>query len=261
MEGIIRHALVANPAMNIVLMAFADEHKNSMFETNIEPLEVKVHRQLAAYYRLPFLNLAKEVSERIRYKEFTWANDFKNLHPSPFGQNIYYQSIKNLFQIAEKEYKGDHFTSYVLPKPTDKHCYSNGNYTSVYLATKLQGFSVAEKWNPADKIATRAGFVNVPVLEATEAASSFSLSFSGTAIGIAVVSGPDAGVIEYRIDNGEYRALHLFTKSSKSLHLPIYFILSDGLQAGAHELEVKISAIKGSGGGNACRIVHFLVNE
>lgn len=261
MEGIIRHALVANPAMNIVLMAFADEDKNQKFFKNIEPLEIKVHRQLAAYYRLPFLNLAKEVSERIMYKEFTWENDFKNLHPSPFGQNIYYQSIKTLFQIAEKEYKGDHFASYVLPKPTDKHCYSNGNYTSVYLATKLKGFSIADQWNPADKIATRAGFVNVPVLEATGSGSSFSLSFSGTAIGIAVVSGPDAGVIEYRIDNGEYRTLHLFTKNSKSLHLPVYFILSDGLQAGAHELEVKISAIKGSGGGNACRIVHFLVNE
>lgn len=261
MEGIVRHALQVNPSMNIVLMAFADEHKNLAFANSAEPLEVKVHREVAAYYELPFLNIAKEVYERIANKEFTWENDFKNLHPSPFGQNIYYQSIKNLFQVAEKEYAGDHSADYVLPKPLDQESYSNGAYASIYLATKLQGFSIAEKWNPADKIATRAGFVNVPVLGATDAGSSFSLSFIGTAVGIAIVSGPDAGVIEYRIDNSEFRTLQLFTKSSKFLHLPSYFILSDGLTAGAHELEVKISAMKGSGGGNACRIVHFLVNK
>ena len=261
MEGIIRHALTTNPSMNIVVMAFADEDKNHDLEKNIEPLEVKVHRQIAAFYHLPFVNLAKEVYERIGHGEFTWKDDFKNLHPSPYGQNIYYQSIKTMFQLDNSENEGGKITGVKLPKPLNKDCYSNGAYAAVHLATKLQGFSIVDKWNPTDKKATREGFVNVPVLEATKVGSSFTFSFTGNAVGIAIVSGPDAGMIEYRIDNGETQTRSLFTKSSNSLHLPWYLILSDGLHSGRHELEVKTSSIKGNSGGNACRIVYFLVNK
>lgn len=261
MEGIIRHALTTNPSMNIVLMAFADEDKNRDFEKKIEPLEVKIHRQLAALYHLPFINLAKEVFERISQAELTWRDDFKNLHPSPYGQNIYYQSIKTMLQRADKEYEGGQITSAILPKPLNNFCYSTGVYAAVYLATKLKGFSVVDKWNPTDQKATRTGFVNVPVLEATKAGSSFAFSFTGNAVGIAIVSGPDAGIIEYRIDNGRTRTLNLFTKWSNSLHLPWYLILSDGLHDGTHELEISTSSTKGNSGGNACRIVHFLVNK
>ncbi len=261
MEGIIRHALTTNPSMNIVLMAFSDEDKNRDFEKKIEPLEVKIHRQLGAYYHLPFINLAKEVFERISQAEFTWRDDFKNLHPSPYGQNIYFQSIKTMLQLADKEYEGGQITSAILPKPLNNFCYSTGMYAAVYLATKLKGFSVVDKWNPTDQKATRAGFVNLPVLEATKAGSSFAFSFTGNAVGIAIVSGPDAGIIEYRIDNGRTRTLNLFTKWSNSLHLPWYLILSDGLHAGTHKLEISTSSTKGNPGGNACRIVHFLVNK
>ena len=81
-------------------MAFAYEDKNHDFDANIESLEVRVHRLLAACYHLSFINLAKEVYERIRNGEFTWEDDFKDLHPSPYGQNNYYQSIKSLLQIC-----------------------------------------------------------------------------------------------------------------------------------------------------------------
>ncbi len=261
MEGIIRHALTTNPSMNIVIMAFADEHKISNYEKKIEPPEVKVHRQLAAFYQLPFINLAKEVYERIGQGEFTWKDDFKNLHPSPYGQNLYYQSIKTMCRLAASEYKGGNINTASLPAPLNKDCYSGGMYAEVLLATKLRGFSVAERWNPPDQKATREGFVNVPVLQATKPESSFTLPFTGNAVGMAIVSGPDAGIIEYRIDNGLKKTHNLFTKWSNSLHLPWYLILADGLQPGKHVLTVKIIPNKGNSGGNACRIVHFLVNK
>lgn len=261
MEGIIRHALTTNPFMNIVLMALADEDKIRDFEKNIEPLEVKVHRQLASLYHLPFVNLAREVYERIEHSEFTWKDDFKNLHPSPYGQNLYYQSIKTMLQLADREYNYGYVSSAPLPEPLNRNCYSTGVYAAISLATELQGFSVVDKWKPADQKATREGFVNVPVLEATKPESSFAFSFTGNAVGIAIVSGPDAGLIEYRIDKGKTKTLTLLTKWSSSLHLPWYLILADGLQSGKHKLEVKISSIKGNSGGTACRIVHFLVNK
>jgi len=261
MEGIIRHALTANPFMNIVVMAFADEDKNHDFDTNIEPLEVRVHRQLAAYYHLPFINLAKEVYERIQHGEFTWKDDFKDLHPSPYGQNIYYQSIKTLLQISSMRYSDKGDSEVKLPRSLNKNSYNNGVYEDVHHASNLHGFSVVDNWQPSDQKETREGFVHVPVLEGTKRGSSFTFSFSGNAVGIAIVSGPDAGVIEYRVDKRKARTMNLFTQWSNSLHLPWYLILADGLRPGRHMLEVKISSTKGDSGGQACRIVHFLVNK
>ena len=261
MEGIIYHALTFNPSMNIVLMAFSDEDKNSDFEKNIEPFEVKVHRELAEYYGLPFINLSKEVYERIKHCEFSWDADFKDLHPSPYGYNIYYQSIKTLFQISQKEYNGESIVNVQLSKPQNKNVYDKGIYVDVFQATRLRGFAVIENWQPLDKKETRQGFVNVPVLEASKGGSAFMLSFTGNAVGIAVASGPDAGIIEYRIDKGKPKTINLFTAWSNSLHLPWYLILADGLEEGKHVLDVKTSSDKGNSEGNACRIVHFLVNK
>lgn len=261
MEGIIRNALTANPSMNIVLMAFADDAKIKDYEKNSEPVEVKVHRQLAEYYGLPFINLAKEVYDRIEVGEFTWKDDFKDLHPSPFGQNIYFQSIKSLLQLSEKNYDGGGIVNVLISKPQNKFTYDNGRYVSVNQATNLKGFSVVENWTPADQKGTREGFVNIPVLEATSAGSSFSFSFEGNAIGICIVSGPDAGMISYRVDSHNFQTLNLYTKWSNSLHLPWYLILEDGLKRGKHVVEVKTIPGNSDSGGNACRIVHFLVNQ
>ena len=260
-EGIIRHALSTNPAMDIVLMAFADEDKIMDYEKNIESTEIKIHRKLAEHYGLPFINLSKEVYERIKQGEFTWKEDFKDLHPSPFGQNVYFQTIKTMLQLAEIKYKGESIVPAKLPRPQNEGVYDKGLYGRIYQATNLKGFSVVDHWKPSDQKPTRAGYVNVPVLEAVEAGSSFSLTFKGDAVGIAIVSGPDAGIIEYRIDKGKTKTLNLFTEWSHSLHLPWYLMLADELKNVEHTLEVRISSSKRNSGGNACRIVHFLVNK
>jgi sialidase-1 len=88
------------------------------------------------------------------------------------------------------------------------------------------------------------------------------LPFNGTAVGIAVVSGPDAGIIGYSIDDQPSRQLNLYTQWSNWLHLPWYLLLGSGLTAGPHVLHIKISeASDPRSKGHACRIVHFLVND
>ena len=72
---------------------------------------------------------------------------------------------------------------------------------------------------------TRAGFVNVPVLLAENPGAEIEFTFQGTAVGIAVVSGPDAGIITYSIDGKKEQSVDLFTKWSRNLHLAlVYFI-------------------------------------
>jgi hypothetical protein len=60
-------------------------------------------------------------------------------------------------------------------------------------------------------------------------------------VGISVLSGPDAGMLHYRIDNGEEKTIDLYTQWSASLHLPWYLLLADQLGGGEHKLSVRIS--------------------
>jgi sialidase-1 len=92
--------------------------------------------------------------------------------------------------------------------------------------------------------------------------ASFDLPFQGCSVGIAVVAGPDAGMIKYSIDGKEEKELDVFNRYSRSLHLPQYFLLGDDLKKGHHTLHVKISGEHNEQSkGTALRIAYFLVNQ
>ena len=100
MEGIVRNARKANPTMDIVMMHFVDPSKMTSYREGKIPQEIVDHERVAEHYGIPSINLAKEVTDRIDASEFTWEDDFKNLHPSPFGQEIYAHSMKTLLNSA-----------------------------------------------------------------------------------------------------------------------------------------------------------------
>jgi sialidase-1 len=262
LEGIVRHALRANPYMNIVLMAFVDEDKMADYRAGRVPAEIQVHQAIAQKYHLPFINLAEEVTRRIDQGEFDWKNDFKDLHPSPFGHGIYFNTIKTLLA---KDFAGPapaHLVKQQLPAAADVFCYAHGAYAALTGAVKTTGFVFDSSWQPADAAGTREGFVHVPAWTAEQPGASLDWRFKGTAAGIAVVSGPDAGILEYRIDNGETKTVDLFTQWSSGLHLPWYLLLGDGLSNRQHVLHLRVSSTHNKGSkGTACRIVHFLVNR
>nr|WKN35484.1 GDSL-type esterase/lipase family protein [Tunicatimonas sp. TK19036] len=260
LEGIIRHAQQANPNLDMVLMAFVDPEKMETYRAGKIPEEVKNHDDLAKHYKISFINLAQEITDRIDAGEFTWEDDFKDLHPSPFGQQLYFHTIKTLLD-NEAQTEANQLISKSLPTPLAPENYSTGNYLSVSQAKKRQGFVVTKNWQPSDSASTREGFVHVPVLESTTPGSSFTLDFEGDVIGIATISGPDAGVIEYTIDGKSYPPIDLYTQWSHMLHLPWYKLLADELENGKHTLVLKLAQSSSTDRSSALRIVYFLVNE
>jgi sialidase-1 len=85
--------------------------------------------------------------------------------------------------------------------------------------------------------------------------------FDGSAVGIAVAAGSDAGIIEYRIDKGDWKKQDLYTQWSSQLHLPWFYTLGYGLKEGKHRLEIRVLPEKNSQSkGTACRIRYFYVN-
>ncbi|MBP0903850.1 GDSL-type esterase/lipase family protein [Mariniflexile gromovii] len=264
MEGIVRHSRKANPLVDIVMMHFVDPDIMQDYRAGKEPEVIKNHNKVAEHYSIPTINLAQEVTERIDHGEFTWKDDFKNLHPSPFGQGIYAHSM---IQFLDNAFIGqldndDKLTAHNLPIPLDEFSYENGILLDVKDIKLKKGWKIDPSWNPHDGKGTRANYVNVPMLISETPGRTINLTFEGNTVGIAVAAGQDAGIIEYRLDKGVWQKQNLFLKWSKSLHIPWYFTLASGLNNKKHQLEIRITDEKDPQSlGHACRIRYVYINQ
>jgi lysophospholipase L1-like esterase len=264
MEGIVRHARELNPAMDIVMMHFVDPGKIKMYNEGTTPEVIQQFDKVADHYGISTINLAKEVTDRINNNEFSWKKDFIDLHPSPFGQGIYGNSIIEFFNhVWSKELPTNSKIKNhkISGKKLDVFSYSKGEYIDIKDAKLNKGWKYVEKWKSTD-VGGREGFENVPVLEATEAGAELQITFTGTAAGVFVAAGPDAGILETSVDGQPFTRTDLFTKWSAGLHLPWAFVLQDDLNEGKHTMTIRISKEHNQASkGNACRIVHFIVNR
>ena len=261
-EGIIRNTLKVNPNADIIEMYFADPSNQQAYKEGKTTPTLTAHQQLDAYYHIPVVNIAKEVAARIANKEFTWKDDIKDLHPSPYGQEIYSATMRTLLDTLMAHTPADlpMLKKAKLPKPLHKVSYDHARYVSPAAA---QGtFQLSESYRPTNGQSTRAGFVDVPMLIGEKVGEKATFAFKGNAVGICIISGADAGKIRYRVDHKPYQEVDLYTHWSHALHLPWYLVLDDQLKEGKHTLELEILAdTNPKSQGHACRIVHFLVNQ
>jgi acetyl esterase/lipase/lysophospholipase L1-like esterase len=261
MEGIVRAVRRADPGTDVVMLHFVDPAKMERIRHGLVPEVIRIHEAVAERYGLPSIDLAAEVTWRIARGEFSWEDDFRDLHPAPFGQRLYAASIARLFDRAwaaeGRATEGGH----ELPSPLDPASFQRGRLVAPSAAGARQGFELAPAWRPADGAGTRAGFVDVPVLVAEREGATCELRFDGRACGVLVNAGPDAGVLEWALDGAPWRRVDLFTRWSGGLHLPFSYVLAADLPDGPHTLALRVGARPdGTRGGTAVRVVHFLVD-
>lgn len=129
--------------------------------------------------------------------------------------------------------------SYELPKLLNRFSYGNGELIDISKVKLTKGWNINNSWNPNDKTKTRPNYVDAPMLIGYKSSKALKFKFEGNTVGIAIAAGKDAGVIEYRIDKGDWKTQNLFTKWSAQIHLPWYYTLA--LSNKPHILEIKIS--------------------
>lgn len=264
MEGVIRHLRKSNPEIDIVIMHFADPGKMKVYRNGEEPRVIRTHNKVAEHYQISTINLAKEVTDRIDNHEFTWEEDFKNIHPSPFGQGIYAQSMIQFLDNAFAGHIDD--DAKILPhlpaEKLDDYCYDNGYLLDISAARLSKSWRIDPLWNPNDGTGVRKNYVDVPMLISSGPGSTLKLKFVGKAVGIAVAAGQDAGIIEYRIDRNKWQSFNLFGRFSHRLHLPRYYTLASELSPNEHLLEIRIAKESDErSNGQACRIRYFYINQ
>ena len=247
MEGVVRHMRRESPYTDIVMLHFIRDSFLAMYPEGQTPDVILNHERVANYYRVPSIDCAKEVSERIEAGEFTWA-DFGGLHPNRFGHKFYAAAIQSLLDemwrqaALDKAVRAEH----KLPEcPLDEYSYAHGRFVPLEEARLGKGWDIVPDWKPEGKARTRAGFVHVPMLYANTPGSTFSYSFRGKSIGLFMACGPASGILEYSIDGGKFRKLDTYTRWSKNLYLPWLYVLASDLEADKpHKLVVRVSRDK-----------------
>jgi sialidase-1 len=258
MEGVVRHARIANPMTDIVQMHFAMPNHLADYEAGRVPVAIQQHEKVAVAYGNPSLNLAREVGERIAAGEFNWDKDFGGLHPAPFGHKLYANSIARLLDAAWA--KPAEAKPHPIPESAlDPLSYFNGRFSSLEKAKVKKGFRLVQDWQPAMEARTRPGFVHVPVLTGNVPGAEFEFSFTGRGVGLMVATGPDAGNIEASIDNGPLKKVAM--RGNAGIYLPQAVILDDTLERGDHTVKVRITEeANPKTKGTALHVFKFLEN-
>ncbi len=146
--------------------------------------------------------------------------------------------------------------------PLERYNLENGSYYYPNEIPHDKDWVLNKKWVPADSLPEAPGFVNRIVLLGSTPGAKLSIPFEGNAIGIAVLSGPDAGMISWSVDQKPSRVLDLSTAFSLIEHFPLYEVLEQELDASPHVLNIMILSDKNSKSkGTACNIVYLLLNK
>ena len=260
MEGIIRQCRRHNSDMDIVVVYFVNP---GMLETCTQgktPLPIEAHEQVCKHYGIATVNLANEVAQLITEEKFTWKA-FGGTHPGPTGNALAAQMCLDLCDRSWKK-AGKEVKAYAMPpKPVDDGNYGQGRFVDP------KGAVIDASWQcdvPDWKQipgSFRSTFAGKPVLHSTTPGAAAAITVEGQAIGVYVLAGPDAGMLEVMIDNGEWSKVNLYHRFSRGLHYPRTVMLATDLQRGKHTATIRISKDHDPASkGTAARILKFAVN-
>ena len=263
MEGIIRHTRLHNPNADIVITYFVNPEMLKTWQSGKTPLSVGAHREVAEHYHVSTINLAKEIADRITAKTLTWQQ-FGGTHPKPYGNEICASMIDRMMSRAwAPGLPADaKLKAHTLPKKAlDGNSYFRGRLISPSKAEIIRDMVVhVPDWS-AIKGGFRSQFAGDKLLCASKPGAEITLDFEGTAIGVYVLAGPDAGIVETSVDGKPYKPFNLFHKFSMGLHYPRTVVFDADLEPAEHTLRLRVSLDKDAQStGHAMRVLYFTAN-
>ncbi len=273
MEGVVRHIRTAYPRVDIVMTFFVNEDLMAQYRAGGVATSINAHRQVAERYEISTIDLAKEIQEEIDSKKITWQ-EFGGVHPAPRGNRICADMIAALLDQAWEAPTAKEYVAHAMPDPIDKYSYANA-YFRGFSAIETNIGSILDETSPSkggfrlyvpdwSKIpgGFRQNFADKPFLCAEKPGAEISFEFEGNALGLYVLAGPDAGIVESQIDGVDVGKVNAFHAYSGGLHYPRAIMIADALKSGKHKATIRVSAEKDpKSAGTALRILQICVNK
>jgi len=263
MEGLIRQTRLHNPCADIVVTFFVNQGMLKTLQDGKTPVPMGAHEKVTAHYGVSVIHLAGELADRIKAGTMTWK-DFGGVHPGPKGNDMCAKMIDDLMAAAWATPlpAGAAKTPHPLPaRLLDEGSYVNGRFIHPDKATIVKGFTLGVPDWKAMRGGKRKQFLQLKMLCADKPGAEITLDFTGRAIGAYVLAGPDAGIVETRIDDGPFKPTNLYHRYSRGLHYPRTVMFATDLKPGKHTLTLRTTDKKNPASkGNAIRIMEFGAN-
>jgi len=263
MEGVIRQALVSNPNMDIVMLHFPNDGMLTTIESGDEPISSSRHEAVARHYGVSSIYVSRYVAQEIRDGNLTWEQ-YGGTHPKLPGNTLVANQVKQLLEQGWRSGGPVNEPSAVeLPELLDPASFVVGRLVAV----SDPAIEVSSEWHldvPAwDSLSgsKRSRFTNEIMLHTDEPGATLSYQFSGNAVGAYLLAGPDAGAVQYRIDQEEWQTMDLLHRYSKGLHYPRTVMFGIGLEDKEHLLEVVTQAPNSAQQRTSVRLLALTVNQ
>ncbi|MCR9201016.1 MAG: alpha/beta hydrolase fold domain-containing protein [Planctomycetaceae bacterium] len=260
MEGIIRRVRRHNPEADIVMTHFVNPGMLKTLEQGERIKSASAHEDTAVHYGVSSVFLPKVLSRMIERQQMTWKQ-FGGTHPGPVGNQLAADCATAVLQAGWSGRQAAASAAHPLPADLlNDDAFTTGRLVSGKDSAGGEWSYSEPDWAtlPGGK---RSRYLSRPLLHCTTPGAATSLDWSGTAVGVFVLAGPDAGQLEFRIDDGPWQTRDLYHRFSRGLHYPRTVILGSGLPDREHRLEIRVGQEKHTGSkGHAIRILDFAVN-
>ncbi|WP_161604333.1 SGNH/GDSL hydrolase family protein [Roseiconus nitratireducens] len=267
MEGIVRAAKSVEPTMDLVMIHFVNESMLETVQAGGVPISIRAHESVAKHYGISTCNVAEALASRIQAGTMTWK-DYGGVHPGAAGNRLAADLVD---QLLDRAWSKDIATptdtadpsnaADPLPEPLDVANFDHGRFLSP------DQIDLGPGWQhevPAWKSVAgslRSRFENQPLTYSDQPGAELRIDFSGSAVGLYVLAGPDAGQVQYSIDDGPWQTLDLYHRFSLGLHYPRTVVLGAGLERGEHQVRVRVgSQHDPRSRGTAVRVVQFVAS-
>ena len=260
MEGILRHVRRVSPSTDIVMIDFVNPEMLATYLKGEIPVSVAAHEAVAERYEIPSANVGSALAAEIAAGRKTWDQDYGGTHPNPAGYRFASDLIISVLSRAwdQPGTQGPH----ALPEPLDPHSFGKGKFLDPGTAAWMGGWTsgpCGPELLPMGGIRDR--YRKETLTVASEPGAMLTISFQGDALGVFVLAGPDAGIIESCVDDGPFVSHDLYHHYSSGLNYPRTVMLHQGLSPGPHQAILRVAPTKNDASkGHRIAIVQFTVN-
>ncbi len=263
MEGIIRQTRTHNLRADIVMTHFVNPGMLKTLGDGKEIRSASRHEEVARRYRVSSVYLSKIVGAKIINGSLTWKQ-FGGTHPKDTGNQLAADMATSILEEAWRGLKTEspapaHHGA--LPEPVLSTSFSNGRLLNPSAVRSHDGWQVSVPDWKVIAGAKRSRFLDIPMLHSSTPGATAEFEFFGNAVGVYLVAGPDAGQLEFKIDDADWQVAELFHRFSKGLHYPRTVIFAAGLSDGEHSVKIRVAKSHNqSSKGTAVRIIGLAIN-
>jgi lysophospholipase L1-like esterase len=204
LEGMVRQIMRHNPTTDICFIYTISGNQTTSYQQGELPVRIKNFETLAAYYGIPSIHLGLYPSKLIKEGKLNWrgpsgsvpkAFSSDGVHPNPEGGDLYAEAIARGFRKILNT-KGVYRKG--LPAKKTETDWENATMFNAYKILKNSGYTAIECLKKPDFIQFSGWFEHVILVKEGQ---SLNFEFKGNGFGLFDIGGPEAGALEFIIDN------------------------------------------------------------